>query len=70
MDEHILRFCSQMQSLADHGPNNNMLYPHSPSPLVKSYSHEQDVQAVTHHVEKNEKPHTQPPKHNRMGNTF
>ena len=29
-DRHISRFCSQMQSLADHGPNNNILYPHGP----------------------------------------
>ena len=23
---HISRFCAQMQSLADHGPDNNILY--------------------------------------------
>ena len=31
MDGHLSRLCSQMQPLADHGPNNNnMLYPHGP----------------------------------------
>ena len=35
-----------MQSLADCGPNNNMLYHHGIPPLVNSYSHEQDMQAV------------------------
>ena len=50
---HISKFCSQMQSLADCGPNNNnMLYPHGPPLLVNSYGHEQEMQAVTHHVEK------------------
>ena len=51
-DVHISRFCSQMQSLADHGPDNNMFYPHDPPPLVNSYSHEQNMQAVTYHIEK------------------
>ena len=55
-DGHLSRFCSQMQSLADHGPDNNMLYPHGPSPFVNSYSHEQDMQAVAHHVEKGTDP--------------
>ena len=48
-----------------------MLYPHGPPPFVNSYSHEQDMQAVTHHVEKRERPCIQPPaKHNRTGNQF
>ena len=34
-DGHISRFCSQMQSLADHGPDNNILYPHCPTTLGK-----------------------------------
>ena len=36
MDGHLSRFCSQMQSLADCGPNNNMLYPHGLQPLVNN----------------------------------
>ena len=60
-----------MQSLADHGPDNDMLCPHGPPPFVNSYSHEQDVQTVAHHVEKGDRPCTQPPvKHNRMRNLF
>ena len=52
MDGHLSRFCSQMQCLADCGPNNNMLYPHGLPPLVNNNSHDQDVQAVAHYVEK------------------
>ena len=48
-----------------------MLYPHSPPSLVNSYSHEQDMQAVAHHVEKGDRPCTHPPaKHQRMRNLF
>ena len=47
-DGHISRFCSQMQSLADHGPDNNILYPHGPPLLVNRDSHEQSMQALTH----------------------
>ena len=47
-DGHISRFCSQMQSLADHGPDNNILYPHGPQLLVNRDSHEQSVRALTH----------------------
>ena len=36
MDGHLSRFCSQMQSLADIAPNNNMLYPHGLPPVVNS----------------------------------
>ena len=61
VDGHLSSFCSQMQSLADHGPNNNMLYPHGLPPLVNNYSHEQDVQAVAHHVENGNRLCTQPP---------
>ena len=65
------RFCSQVQSSADHTPNSNMLYPHGLLPLVNSYSYEQDVQAVAYHVEKGERLCTQPPaKCNRMRNRF
>ena len=39
-DGHISRFCSQMQSLADHNPNNNILYPYGPQLLVTRDSHE------------------------------
>ena len=44
-DGHISRFCSQMQSLADHGPHNNILYPYGLQLLVngtvmsKTYRH-------------------------------
>ena len=38
MDGHLGRFCSQMQSLADCGPNANMLYPHGLPPLVNNKS--------------------------------
>ena len=37
-DGHLSRFCSQMQSLADCGPDNNMLYPHGLPPLVNNMS--------------------------------
>ena len=47
-DGHISRFCSQMQSLADKGPDNDMLYPHGPPLLVNRDSHEQSMQATTH----------------------
>ena len=48
-----------------------MLYLHGPPSLVNSYSHDQVVQAVTHHVAKRDKSCIQPPvKHNRMGNWF
>ena len=39
-DRHICRFCSQMQSLAGHGPDNNILYPNGPQLLVNRDSHE------------------------------
>ena len=45
MDGHLSRFCSQMQSLAGHGPDNNMLYPHGLPSLVNNNNHEQNVQA-------------------------
>ena len=69
MDGLISRFCSQMQSLADHGPNNNILYPHGPPLLVNRDSHEQSAQALTHghHVDKKDISFTQP---NRMRNRF
>ena len=71
MDGHLARYCSQMQSLADCGPDNNMLYPHGLPPLVNNISHEQDVQAVAQHVEKWDRPCTQSPaKCNRMRNRF
>ena len=69
----ISRFCSQIQSLADHGPNNNILYPQGPPFLVNRDSHEQSMQALTHshHVDKRAKPYNQPSaKPNRMGNRF
>ena len=62
-----------MQSLADYGPNNNILYPHGPPLLVNRDGHEQSVYALTHGhlVEKGDKPYTQSPaKPNRMGNRF
>ena len=40
IDGHISRFCSQMQSLAEHSPYNNILYPHGQLPLVNRDSHE------------------------------
>ena len=57
-DGHISRFCSQMQSLADHGPDNNILYPHGPQLLVNRDSHEQNIQALTpgQQVDKRDKP--------------
>ena len=71
MDGHLSGFCSKIQSLADHSPDNNMLYPHGLLSLVNTYSHEQDVQAVTHHIEKGDRPCTQPPaKCTRMRNRF
>ena len=51
-DGHLSRYCLQIQSLADCGPDNNMLYPHGLPHLVNNYSYVQDVQAVPHHVEK------------------
>ena len=60
-----------MQSLADHGPNNHMLYPHGPLPFINSYSHEQDVQSVAHHVKNGDRPCIQSPaKCNRTRNMF
>ena len=62
-----------MQSLADHGSDNNILYPHGPPLLVNRDSEEQSVQAFTygHHVDKRDKSYNQPPaKPNRMGNRF
>ena len=48
-----------------------MLYPHRLPPLVSNNNHEQDVQAVAHHVEKGDIPCTQSsPKCNRMRNRF
>ena len=72
-DGHISRFCSQMQSLVDQGPDNKMLYPHSPPLLVNRDSHKQSMQASTHghHVDKRYKPYTQPSdKSNRTVNMF
>ena len=62
-----------MQSLADHSPNNNILYPHGPQLLVHRYSHEQNMQALapSHHVDKGDKPYTiSLAKPNRTGNRF
>ena len=62
-----------MQSLADHSPNDNILYPHGPQHLVNMDSHEQNMQALTpgHQVDKRDKPYTQPSaKPNRTGNRF
>ena len=58
-----------MESLTDHCPNNNILYPHGPPLLVNRDSHEQSAQALTHghHVDKKDKSYTQP---NRTGNRF
>ena len=70
-DGNISRFCSQMQSLADQGPDNNMLYPQGPPLLVNRDSHEQSMQASSngHHDDKRDKPYIQPPaKPNRMVN--
>ena len=70
-DGHLSRFCSQMQSLADCGPDNNMLYPYGLPPLVNNNCHEQDVQAVGHHVEKGDRPCIQSSaKCNRIRNMF
>ena len=41
-----------MRYLADLCPCSNMLYPHGLPPLINNNSHEQDVQAVAHHIEK------------------
>ena len=38
-DGHISRFCSQMQSLTDHCPDNNILHPHGPPLMVNRDSH-------------------------------
>ena len=46
-DGQISRFCSQIQSLADHSSDNNILYPHGPQLLVCGDSHVQNVQALT-----------------------
>ena len=57
-DGHISQFCSQLQSLADHSPDNNILYPHDPPPLVSRDISEQSVQVSTngHHVDKGTNP--------------
>ena len=48
-----------------------MLYQHGLPPFVNSYSHEQDMQAVAHHIEKGERPCTQPSaKYTRVRNRF
>ena len=54
-------FRSQMQTLVDHCPDNNTLYPHGPQLLVNRDSHEQKMQSSTpgHHVRKRDKPYTQ-----------
>ena len=56
-DGHISGFCLQRQSLADHDPDNNILYQHGPPLLVNRDSHEQNTQALTHghHVDKRDK---------------
>ena len=62
-----------MQSLADHGHDNNILYPRGPPLLVNRDSHEQCMQTLTHshQADKRDKPYTQPPaKPNRMGYRF
>ena len=72
-DGHISRFYSQMQSLAGHGPDNYILYPHGAQLLVSRDSHEQNMQALTpgHHVDQRYTPYTQSPaKPNRTGNKF
>ena len=72
-DGHISRFSSQIQSLAGHGSDNNILYPHGPPLLVNRDSHEQSMQALTngHHVDKRDKSYTEPlAKPNRMRNRF
>ena len=72
-DGHISRFCSQMQSLADHSPDNSTLYPHGPQLLVNRDSHELNMQALTpgHQVDKRGKPSTQSSaKPNGTGNIF
>ena len=72
-DGHITKFCSQMQLLVDHGPNNNILYPNGPQLLVNRESHEQSMQALTpgHHVDKRDNPYTHLlAKPNKMGNRF
>ena len=53
-DRQVSRFCSHMQSLADHGPDNNILYPHGLQLLVNKDSHEQNMQALTpgHDIDK------------------
>ena len=50
-----------MQSLEDHSPNNNTLYPHGPQLLINRDSHEENMQVLTpgHHVGKRDKPFTQ-----------
>ena len=54
----LSRFCSQMQTLTDHGPGSNTLYPHGSQPLVTRDGNEQNAQAVTpgHHVDKMDQP--------------
>ena len=62
-----------MQSLADHIPYNNILYPHGSQLLANRDSHEQNVQALTpgHQIDKGDKPYTQSSaKPNRTGNNL
>ena len=42
-DGCLSRFCSQMQTVVYHGPDNNILYPHVQQPLVTRDSHEQNA---------------------------
>ena len=58
-DGHFYRFCSWMWYLAECCFSSNMLYPHGLPCPIKNNSHEQDVQAVDHHIEKGDKPCTQ-----------
>ena len=66
-------FCSQMQSLADHGPYNNIFYPHGPPLLVSRDSH---CKVCKHYsmvimLIKGTNYYTQlPAQPNRMGNRF
>ena len=60
-----------MQSLADHSPNNNILYVHGTQLFMNRDTHVQNMQALTpgHQVDERDKPCTQSSaKPNRMGN--
>ena len=62
-----------MQTIADHGPDNNTLYPHGPQPLVTRDSNEQNAQVLTpgHHVDKRDRPlNWSSAKPNRNGKWF